>query len=200
MEGPLTVEQAQEAFNDLAARGEEYCFGWLVEGCECRAQLMIERLQEVGLRPGRAWALSVGRLLRFPQPDHPRRFYKWRNHVAPAVMVPGAEGGVLVIDPSLSPTGPVTLTQWAASMNARSIEVSTVGLAQSEILGGQAARALRGEELDAVVFSLPLGVAPIPERGGTGYCVGPDPVGGPSAAARRLIEEIRRSMGWRRHP
>jgi Glutaminase len=198
MEQPLTPEQAQEVFDALAARGDELCFRWLAEGCESRAQLMIEQLLAMGLTPGRAWAMAVGRLLRFPQPDDPRRSYKWQNHVAPTVSVSGAEHGVLVLDPSLSPGGPVTLRAWAVLLRVRSVEISTVGLSQAEILSRQAARALRGEELDAILFNLGLGEAPIPERGGTGFCIGPDPPRGVSIWARLKLEEIRKLMEQRR--
>jgi Glutaminase len=198
MEQPLTPEQAREAFDALAARGDELCFQWLAEGCECRAQLIIEHLLANGLTPGRAWAVAVGRPLRFPQPDHPRHSYKWRNHVAPTVPVPGAEHGVLVLDPSLSPTGPLTLIEWAMSVRARAIEISTVGLTQAEILGRQAARALRGEDLDAVIFNLSPGVARLPEKGGTGFRIAPDPPEGPADFARKELQQIRDERARRR--
>jgi hypothetical protein len=198
MDQPLTPEQAQEVFDALAARGDELCFRWLTEECESRAQLMIEQLLAMGLTPGRAWAMAVGRFLRFPQPDDPRRTYKWQNHVAPTVAVSGAEDGVLILDPSLSPGGPLTLRAWATLLRVRSIEISTVGFSQAEILSRQAARALRGEELDAILFNLRLGEAPIPERGGTGSCIGPDPPAGLSTWARFNLEEIRKSMEQRR--
>jgi hypothetical protein len=189
MEEPLTPEQAQAAFEAMAARGAEIAFRWLREGCECRAQLMIEHLQALGLHPGRAWALSVGRHLRAPHPDNPKDQYAWRNHIAPTLPVARVEYGVLVIDPSLSRTGPFTLTAWAAAMNARSIEVSQVGLSQAEILNRHAARALRGQELDAMLFVLSLGEPPIPELGGSGYRIGPDPPEGVRAHAHdRMVD------------
>jgi hypothetical protein len=189
MEESLTPEQAQQAFDTMAARGAEIAFRWLREGCECRAQLMIEHLQALGLNPGRAWALSVGRDLRAAHPDNPRRCYTWGNHVAPTLPVAGVEYGLLVIDPSLSRTGPLTLTAWAAAMNARSIEVSRVGLSQAEILNRHAARALQGQGLDAVIYALALGEPPIPEEGGSGYRVGKDPVEGITAHAHgRMVD------------
>jgi hypothetical protein len=72
-------------------------------------------------------------------------------------------------------------------MRARSIEVSEVPLSQAEILSRQTARALTGQDLDAVVFSLARGQAPIPERGGSGFVLGPDPAEGVSAYARRKM-------------
>jgi hypothetical protein len=149
---------------------------------------MIEHMQAMRLVPGRAWALSVGRLLTFPKPDHPQKRYKWRNHVAPTVAVTGADDGVLVIDPSLSQTGPLTLTAWAGIMGASSVEISTAGLSQSEILGRQSSRAIQGKDLDAVLFSLKLGEPPIPEVGGSGFRVDPDPAEGPSAYAHEMMK------------
>jgi hypothetical protein len=100
------------------------------------------------------------------------------------------EQGVLVIDPSIAPTGPLTLMEWAGKLRVRSIMLSNVGLSQAEIVSQHAARARRGEDLDAVVFNLKLGEAPLPERGGTGFCIGPDPPQGVSACARRDMAEF----------
>jgi hypothetical protein len=175
---------AQEIFAAMAALGDEIAFRWLREGCECRAQLMIERMLTMGLQPGRAWAVAVGRDLSFPQPNNPGHYYRWRNHVAPTVQAGGVEHGVLVIDPSLSLTGPLTLNQWAETLRVRSIEVSDVGLSQAEILSRQTARALKGEDLDAVVFNLRLGEPPILDVGGSGFWIDPDPPQGVSVYAR----------------
>jgi hypothetical protein len=183
MSAPLTREEAQKVFEAMAAKGDEIAFANLAEGCECRAQLMIEHIQAMGIEPGRAWALAVDRALAFPNPANRRQAFKWRNHVAPTVAVVGVEHGVLVIDPSTQ-IGPVTLGEWAGSMRARVFEVSSRGLSQAEILSRQSARALRGEGLDAVLFCLPLGDPPVPERGGSGFRIGPDPRTGPSAFAR----------------
>src|SRR5262249_35845378 len=99
MDQPLTLEQAGEVFRTIAARGDEIAFRWLAEGCECRAQLMIEHLQTMGLQPGRAWAIAVGRYLTYPNPRRRGQTYKWRNHVAPTVPTGEAAYGVLVLDP-----------------------------------------------------------------------------------------------------
>jgi hypothetical protein len=192
MERQLTREEAEEAFRAVAALRDRIAFGYLVEGCECRAQLMIEHLQGLGLEPGRAWAVSVGRPLSFPFPKDPRRSYKWRNHVAPTLRVTEVEHGVLVIDPSLTAAGPLTVSEWAAALRVRSVEVSEVALSQQEILARQAARALQGQELDAVLFSLRLGEAPIPEVGGSGFALAPDPPEGVSALAHRLMKDYLR--------
>jgi hypothetical protein len=149
---------------------------------------MIENLQALGLTPGRAWAVSVGRVLIAPSPDDPKRSYKWKNHVAPTVPVEGAEQGLLVIDPSLSRTGPFSLTEWAGRMGVKSLEISNIGLSQAEILGRQSARALQGRDLDAMVFCLRLGEPPIPEAGGSGFWIDKDPLAGPSAYVRQQMK------------
>jgi hypothetical protein len=189
MERTLTPEQAQEISRAMAALGDEIAFRWLADGCECRAQLMVERMQAMGLEPGRAWAVAVGRPLAYPKPDNPQHSYKWGNHVAPTVPVVGVEHGVLVIDPSLTQVGPLTLTEWASVLRARSFEVSSVGLSQTEMLSRLAARVLQGGDLDAMVFHLKLGEPPIAEVGGSGFWIRPDPVEGPSAYAHGKMKE-----------
>jgi hypothetical protein len=184
---PLTEAEAQHVFAALAAREDEIAFAYLWEGCECRAQLMIEHMEALGIDPGRTWAVSVGRPLAVANPVQPKKTIKWGNHTAPTVAVDAVEYGVLVIDPSLSRTEPMTLAQWAGMMRARSIEVSEVPLSQAEILSRQTARALAGQDLDAIVFSLARGQAPIPERGGSGFVLGPDPAEGLSAYAHRKM-------------
>ena len=72
----------------------------------------------------------------------------------------------------------MALSEWAEAMRARSIEISEVPLSQAEILSRQTIRGLAGQDLDAVVFSLKRGQAPIPERGGSGFVIGPDPTEG----------------------
>lgn len=191
MSVPLTQGDAEVIFTAMAAKRDEIAFGNLAEGCECRAQLMIEQLQATGIAPGRAWALAVDRPLAFPNPDNPRQSFKWHNHVAPTVPVESAELRVLVIDPSTQ-TGPVSLADWAVSLGARLIEVSTRGLSQEIIMSMQSDRALRGQGLDAILFNLKLGEPPIPELGGFGFRIGPDPPEGPSTFAHA---EMRRLLG-----
>jgi hypothetical protein len=194
---PLSAAEAQQVFAAMAAKGDEIAFAYMQEGCECRAQLMIEHMEAMGIDPGRAWAISVGKPLAVVNPVNPKTTIKWGNHTAPTVAVEGVEYGLLVIDPSLSPTAPMTLSQWAGAMRAQAIEVSEVPLSQAEILSRQSSRALAGQDLDAVVFHLARGRAPIPERGGSGFVLGPDPAQGISAYARRKMLDYRaaRSIG-----
>jgi Glutaminase len=191
---PLTEDEAQQAFTTLAAKGDEIAFRYVREGCECRAQLMIEHLEALGIDPGRAWALAVGRKLTVPDPSRPPRgTIQWENHVAPLVAVAGKPHGLLVLDPSLSQAGPLTVPEWTGAMRARAIEVSEVALSQAQILERQTAYTLQhGQPMDAVVFVLRRGVAPVPEKGGSGFRIAPDPPEGPSAFAhaemRRLLD------------
>jgi hypothetical protein len=189
MSVPLAPEQAQAIFDALAAMKDQIAFDHLAEGCECRAQLMIEAIQAMGIEPGRAWALAVDRPLAFPTRQNPRQSHKWSNHVAPMLAVEGAAANVLVIDPSTQ-TGPVTPSAWATSLGVRSIEIVAAGMSQAEIMDRQRDRALHGAGLDAVVFILPLGEPPIPELGGTGFRIGLDPPEGPSAFARAEMQRL----------
>jgi hypothetical protein len=56
----------------------------------------------------------------------------------------------------------------------------------------QSARALRGQRLDAVLFSLRFGEPPFPDLGGSGFRIGPDPPEGAGAFAHA---ETRRLLG-----
>jgi hypothetical protein len=189
----LTVAKAQELFEALAARGDQIAFDYLHEGCECRAQLMIEHLEALGIDPGRAWALYVGRKLSVPDPLNPSQLITWNNHVAPTVAVEGAPHGVLVIDPSLSKTGPMTLHEWAGAMRARTIEVSEVPLTQAQIMDFQTARILAGgPSLDAIVFSLERSQAPLPDIGGSGFRIAADPAQGVSVFAHEEMQRLLR--------
>jgi hypothetical protein len=175
----------------MAGRGDQIAFRYLYEGCECRAQLMIEHMEAMGFYPGRAWILYVGRKLSIPDPMKPGQWITWNNHVGPTVAVEGAPHGVLVIDPSLSTTGPRTLHDWAGAMRARSIEVSEVPLTQAQIMDLQTARVLAGgQPLDAIVFSLERGQAPLPDVGGSGFRIAADPPQGVSPFAHEEMKRL----------
>jgi hypothetical protein len=109
--------------------------------------------------------------------------------------VDGAEFGVVVIDPSLSPTGPIGVRDWAAKMRAKSVEVLTAGRSQVEILDLHAAVALGGGSLDAVVFTLRLGEPPITDKGGSGFRIGTDPLEGAGVVARRSMADFLKQQG-----
>jgi hypothetical protein len=128
----------------------------------------------------------VGRDLAIADPLRPHGTITWNNHVAPIVAVNDAPHGVLVIDPSLTQTGPRTLLEWAGAMRVRSIEISEVPLTQVQILDLQTARvAGGGQPLDALVFSLARGLAPLRDVGGSGFRIQADPPEGVSAFAHQ---------------
>jgi hypothetical protein len=193
---PLTPEQAQDIFDKMASRGDEIAFLWLAEGCESRAQVMIEQMQGMGLDVGRAWAATVSKPLVGRNPDNPREGYPWRNHVAPTVSVAGIEHGVLVIDPSLSRTGPLTLPEWAKIMGVKNYEISTSGMSEVELQARHVALGNRGG-LDAMLFNLKLTEPPIPEAGGSGFMIGPDPAVDLSDFAREEMKGFLQSQNRR---
>jgi hypothetical protein len=187
----LTVVEAQSVFEAMATKGDKIAFRYLHEGCESRAQLMIEYMEAMGINPGRAWAIYVSRKLSIPDPMNPRQPIAWNNHVAPTIAVEGAPHGVLVIDPSLSKTGPSTLQEWAGAMRTRSIEVSEIPLTQAQILDRQTARVLAGGvPLDAIVFALERDRAPLPDVGGSGFRIAADPPQGVSKFAHEEMQRL----------
>jgi hypothetical protein len=188
---PLTHAEACQVFAAMAAKRDEIAFEYLWEGCECRAQLMIEQMEAMGIDPGRAWVVSVGRKLSVPDPLNPGSKISWENHVAPTVAVEGQPQGLLVVDPSLSRSGPSTLSEWANAARARVVEISERPLTQAQILDLQTAHVLSGRKpLDAVVFVLPRGQAPLPDVGGSGFRIAPDPPEGASAFAHAQMREL----------
>ena len=121
---PLTQTEAQDVFTAIAAMSDRIAFRYLLEGCECRAQLMIEELLARGISPGRAWAVMVARPLVVPSPDAPKRLIKWFNHTAPTIALDATSDGVRVIDPGVTTTGTLTLADWAAEMGTKAILIS----------------------------------------------------------------------------
>jgi hypothetical protein len=143
--------------------------------------------------------VSIGRKLSAPDPLNPRSKISWENHVAPTVAVEGQPHGMLVIGPSLSKTGPLTLSEWAGAARARVVEISELPLTQAQILELQTARVLSGcPPLDAVVFSLQRGQAPLPDLGGSGFRIAPDPPEGVSEFAHAQMQEFLRRQGQMR--
>jgi len=201
---PLTTAEAQQVFEAMAAKGDRIAFRYLKEGCECRTQLMIEDMMVIGINPGRVWALCVpGKSLVVANPLNPRQPYKWGNHVAPVVAVDGQPYGVLVIDPSLSKTGPMTILEWTGAMKLSAYEMPAGPLSQVEMLALFSERTLKGSELQGFVYVLELGVSPVSDVPGSGFRIATDPPEGVSAFAhaemqRLLAEQARRQAGG--HP
>jgi hypothetical protein len=129
----LTAEQvfARMAVLGHAGSPDPITFHCPQGSCQARAQIMVEHLQELGLSPLKAWALSEAMAIQQPLEGYPVRALQpvkedgtpllneegrptvWSFHVAPAFEVQRATGGrqVLVLDPSLA-RGPITLEEW----------------------------------------------------------------------------------------
>lgn len=183
----LTQAEAEAVFGALAAKGDEISFGYLRAGCESRAHVMMEHMEAMGIDPGRATILTAGRQLAIPDPLNKGKFLPWNNHTAPLVAVEGQPHGLLVIDPALSKTGPMTITEWAGAMRARRLHVSETPLSVAEMSELQTAAGIRGQPIDSFVFLLARGEAPVPELGGSGFRLAADPPNGVSAFAREQM-------------
>ena len=187
---PLTASEVEAVFEAMAAKADRIAFRYLVEGCECRAQLMIEFIEAMGIEPGRVWALTADRQLAVPDPAHPRRLIPWNNHVAPTVEIETRPPGLVVIDPSLSRTGPLSIEGWAAAMRVRQLHISNTPLGVSLMNELRTQAVLQGRSIDAFLFLLPRGMAPIPELGGSGFRLGADPAEGVHAFAHREMQRL----------
>jgi uncharacterized Zn-binding protein involved in type VI secretion len=174
--GPITPEAAAALFALLAAQGD-IAFGFPVDGCYSRAHLMVQRMQQMGLTPGKVWSFANPDALRANTPNHPDGYVEWGYHVAPTVPVVQPDGSVqdMVMDPSMFDR-PVSVDEWRDAQRAPG---------RSEPYIDQTAPG------DAPTF--PDGTSP----GGSGYWPAPDPVEGPDEHARETMEEYKRYEGTR---
>lgn len=165
--GPLTPQQADALFATMAAQSD-IAFGYPRDGCYARAHLMVERMQALGVTPGKAWTFASGHgdPLWVDTPNVPEGKVEWGYHVAPTVPVRGTDGTVrdMVIDPSMY-DHPVTVDQWSKDQH----------------------------DTPRVVQTAP-GEAPT-SRGGTGYWPSTDPPEGCDANAKDTMEEYKRKEG-----
>ena len=114
---PLTLQKAEE-LHKLMAGQPDIVFDYVRDGCYARAQLMIRKMESLGIRAGKVWAFppSPGEQLQVATPHAPGGKVKWTYHVAPVVHVRNGKQDVeMVIDPSLF-HHPVTIAEWARSM------------------------------------------------------------------------------------
>lgn len=144
----LTVE---ELYARMAALGdpaspEPIAFHSPRTNCPHRAQLMIEGMQQLGLAPERAWAISQDPHVTTSNPalrlspvtsggtplTDARGQIQWPNHLAPVIELHGPNGPMrMVIDPSLM-RGPATLAEWHGRVNPtgnHSQQVTPLGIA-----------------------------------------------------------------------
>lgn len=138
----MTANEAQLLFRDVSRRGFLTSYGDVVElpfdraegNCDLRAHHMALQLISVGLTCKKIYAVCTpsvdGESLwirsetsRGGRPGQPVEV-EWEFHVAVAVDVQSPAGGTteMVIDPSISPSGPITTGQWLAAMHVRSRE------------------------------------------------------------------------------
>jgi hypothetical protein len=115
--------------------------------CASRAHLMIVQMQQLGLTPQRAWAISPDPLMNDPTNDplqlrpvnrdgtpltDARGQVIWPHHVTPALEVHGSSGTELrLLDPSLM-RGPALAGEWHARVDSRvghSRQVTPLGVA-----------------------------------------------------------------------
>lgn len=110
----LTVREARD-LHTLMAEQPDIAFGDLRDGCSARAQLMIRKMQTLGIQAGKVWAFprSKGENLQLATPLVPGGHVQWCYHVAPVVRVRSGHHDIdMVIDPALF-HHPVTVAQWA---------------------------------------------------------------------------------------
>lgn len=110
----LTLHEAEELHAVMAAQSD-LAFSYMPDGCSARAQLMVRRMQGLGIKAGKVWAFprSPKDSLQVITPLAPGGRVQWRYHVAPLVRVRRGHHDVdMVIDPSLC-HGPVTIDEWA---------------------------------------------------------------------------------------
>jgi uncharacterized Zn-binding protein involved in type VI secretion len=112
--GPLTPDAAAALFAIMAAQ-PDIAFAYPADGCYARAHLMAQRMQQLGVTPGKVWSFASGQddPLWVNTPHDPSGSVEWGYHVAPTVPVRGSDGVVrdMVMDPSLF-DHPVSIDQW----------------------------------------------------------------------------------------
>ena len=158
----IEPDRAVAIFAEFAA-ADDLALRFPADGCYARTHVMVRRLLDQGLTPSKVWAFAAGvtDLLWTETPDHPDGRVEWGYHVAPVLMVRGEDGGSreMAFDPVLFDR-PVPVEEWRNALH----------------------------DTPTLVRTAP-GEPPFPERGGSGYWPGPDPLEGPEVHARETLEE-----------
>lgn len=169
---PMNLAAAQLLMDVMAAQAD-IAFKFPVDGCYARAHLMVQRMQQMGATPGKAWtfASSNSDPLWVATPNHPDNMVSWGYHVAPTVPVLQPDGTVrdMVVDPSMF-DHPVTVPEWRDAQH----------------------------DHPSVVQTIP-GAAPDATVGGSGYWPGPDPAEGVDTHALETMQEYKRLERTRGH-
>ena len=164
----IEPERAAAIFAAFAA-AEDLVLRFPADGCYARTHVMVQWLLGQGLTPSKEWAFAASAtdLLWTETPHHPTGRVQWGYHVAPALAVRGPDGvsQEMVFDPLLFDR-PVSVEEWRKALH----------------------------DTPTLVRTAP-GEPPLPERGGSGYWPGPDPLEGPDAHARETLEEYRERSG-----
>jgi hypothetical protein len=166
-----TPERARSAFQAMAGQ-KDLASRYPTDGSYAITHLMVQRLQKMGLKPGKVWAVGNGEAL-FARTKHvPRGYVTWGYHVAPTLTVRLADGRtqVTVIDPTLF-TAPVPLEQWKRALMRRP------------------------DSPEPYITQSRPGEAPLWSDGkrlpGSGYWPGADPPGGPDAHAAATMKKYK---------
>jgi Glutaminase len=161
----IELDLAMAIFAEFAA-ATDLALGFPADGCYARTHLMVQRLLDRGLAPSKVWAFAASAtdLLWIESPHHPAGRVQWGYHVAPSLLVRGPDGGgqEMAFDPLLFDR-PIPVEEWRHALH----------------------------DTPTLVRTAP-GEPPLPERGGSGYWPGPDPLEGPDVHARETLEEYQR--------
>src|SRR5690349_924837 len=92
-DAPIDANQAIEIFAEFLAN-EALALRYPFDGCYARTHVMVRRLVDLGVTPSKIWAFAADRTdpLWVEIPEHPEGRTQWDYHVAPLVVVRGADG------------------------------------------------------------------------------------------------------------
>jgi hypothetical protein len=136
----VDFDRAAEIFADLVQH-PDIPPGYLDDGyCAVRAELLCQRIQQLGGIPEKSWALAQDSMGfdRFSIEAPDGNLEQFSFHIAPAMPVKMPDGRIedLVLEPALF-DGPVTLQQWGEAMKgARGIEIAPYGMRPIRVRGG----------------------------------------------------------------
>ncbi|MEJ6404290.1 protein-glutamine glutaminase family protein [Yoonia sp. 2307UL14-13] len=154
-DGALSPEEAQALHDEMAAQ-DDIPFDYAPDCCYARAQRMSRLMARMGIASKKAWAYGsmLSPLSPVDTSGNPislgGRQVQWGYHVAPTVLVRGADGVCrdMVIDPSLR-DHPMTVDEWEGIMGgARSSATTGPNVYYRNPAGGEM-RAPPPAEVDA---------------------------------------------------